>query len=149
MKQSADEKHFLNLAGEYGTCSELMKNKIYASITYGNHKAADIIAVNPNTKKTALIEVKTTTTNRFVTGFFQKYKTPEREHPDFWVLVNLKNQNGNDYFVLTHKEMADAQMSRNGMSEWGEFKGVDNVLIGNLEGHKDKWDKIADHLKVE
>ena len=43
MKQSTEEKHFLNLAGEYGVCSELAKRGIHSSLTYGKQKAANII----------------------------------------------------------------------------------------------------------
>ena len=77
MKQQQEEKQFLNLAGEYGVCSELAKRHITASITYGNHKAADILIVNSESRKALVVEVKTTRSNRIVTGFFQKYHSPD------------------------------------------------------------------------
>jgi hypothetical protein len=39
------EKYYLNLAGEYRVCSELLKWNIFATVTFGNMKGADVIAV--------------------------------------------------------------------------------------------------------
>ena len=75
IKQTTDEKHYLNLAGEYGICSELAKRGIMANLIFGHHKAADVLVVNTNSKKAVIVEVKTTRSNRVVTSFFQKYKT--------------------------------------------------------------------------
>ena len=142
-KSNQDEKHFLNLAGEYGVCSELAKRKIQASITLGNHKVADIIIVS--NKKSFVVEVKTTNRNKFVTGFFQKFPTPETEPcPDFWVLVHIDPEKifATDFYILTHEQMANEQMKRHGTTEWKPQGIVDNVLIKDLEQYKDKWDTI-------
>lgn len=146
MKQKQEEKHFLNLSGEYGVCAELAKRQIHSSLTYGNHKAADIIAVNPETKKISIIEVKTTRSNRVVTGFFQKYKTEGTQHPDFWVIVHIDKDDLSNYYILTHKEMAKVQMKRNGMKEWDYVKGVDNILLNHIEEYKNDWGKIKSSL---
>ena len=147
MKQTQLEKHFLNLAGEYGVCAELAKYEILGSITYGMHKAADIIVVNPENKKSFVIEVKTTKSNKIVTGFFQKYKTKETIHPDFWVIVHIDNENKSFFYVLTHNEVASIQMKANGMKEWKEIIGVDNVKIEPFLEHENKWEKIVEVLK--
>ena len=81
----AIDKYYLNLAGGYRVAAELLKRGIFASITYGKKKCADIYAIGPN-RKTAVVEVKASNSNRFVTGFFQKYRDETQEHPDFWVL---------------------------------------------------------------
>ena len=143
MKQSQEEKHFLNLSGEFGVCAELAKRQIYASITYGNHKSADVIVINPQTNKALVIEVKTTKSNRIVTGFFQKYKMPETLHPDFWIIVHIDENYTSNYFILSHAEIASIQMSRNQMKEWMHIeKGVDNILLNSLTTYKNDWDKI-------
>ena len=146
MLQKQEEKHFLNLSGEYGVCSELSKRGINSSITYGNHKAADILVVNPNTRKTLSIEVKTTKSNRIVTGFFQKYPTPETNYPDFWVIVYINKENFSSYYILSHNEMAQVQMERNSMSTWGPVKGVDNVLLDSIRIFENDWIKISSSL---
>ena len=146
MKQSSEEKHFLNLAGEFGVCAELFKRNIHANLTYGNHKATDIIVIA--NKRSFTIEVKTSMTNRVVTSFFQKFHTLETPHPDFWVIVHIDKQSLKSvFYVLTHKEMSKEQMKRNGMTEWHKIAGgVDNVLLSQLEGYKDKWDTIFNNL---
>ena len=89
MKQTVEEKHFLNLSGEYLVCAELLKRNISASITYGNQKAADIIITKDG--RAFVVEV----------------------------------------------------MKRNEMTEWlGIPKGVDNVLLSQLESCKNKWETI-------
>ena len=103
MSKSQDEKYSLNMAGEYGVCAELHKREITANITLGNKKAVDIVIISDN--KVWTIEVKTTNRNKFVTGFFQKFPTPDTMPcPDFWVLVHICPKTFlTGFFVLTHK----------------------------------------------
>lgn len=122
------------------------KNEINASLTLGNHKAVDIIATNPNNNKSCFIQVKASNTTRFVTGFFQKYKTEETPHPDFWIIVHFDKNNVTYFYVLTHQEMAKVQMERNGMTEWREVNGVDNALLDSLKDFGNRFDKILNHL---
>ncbi len=143
MKKTQSQKHFLGLAGEYAVCAELAKNEINASLTLGNHKAVDIIATNPNNNKACFIQVKASYSKRIVTGFFQKYKTEETPHPDFWIIVHFDKNNFTDFHVLTHQEMAKVQMERNGMTEWREVNGVDNVLLDLIKSDKNYFDKIG------
>ena len=146
MKQKQEEKHFLNIAGEYGVCAELAKRQINSIMTYGNHKAADILVINPETRKALVIEVKTTKSKRIVTGFFQKYKTPETPHPDFWVIVHINEDNCSNYYVLTHDEMSKIQMTRNGINKWEHVKGVDNILLESIMSFQNDWNKIKSFL---
>jgi hypothetical protein len=149
----AIDKYHLNLAGEYRICAELLKRGIFATVTYGNMKGCDVVAVGSN-RRAAIIEVKTSQSNRFVTGFYQKYKTIDQEHPTFWVLYSIHlndNEFEERFFILTHEELAKAQADRNHFGEnvpWKEraervAKGVDNVLAINVEQHKNAWEKIV------
>ena len=149
MQQTKEEKnrhkHHLNLAGEYSVCAELHKRGIDANITFGNQKATDINIIID--KQAYSVEVKTSMTKRFVTGFFQKYKLPHQmPAPDFWVLVYVYPETFiSEYYVLIHEEMAKEQMKRNGMTEWKEVKGgVDNIELSQLENYKNAWNKITD-----
>jgi len=81
------EKYHLNLAGEYRVCAELLKRGIFATVTYGNMKGADIFAIGSN-RRAAVVEVKASNSSRFVTSFYQKYKSRDIEHPTFWVLYS-------------------------------------------------------------
>ena len=51
------DKYYLNLASEYRVASELLRRGIFATITYGNKKGADIYALGSN-RSVAIIEVK-------------------------------------------------------------------------------------------
>jgi len=147
------DKYHLNLAGEYRVCSELLKRGIFATVTYGNMKGCDVIAVGAN-RQAAVVEVKTSQSTRFVTGFYQKYKTPDLAHPTFWVLYSIQ-QDGSAFterfFILSHKDLAEIQAERNHPGESLDYavraervaKGVDNVLAKNIEEHEDAWEKIV------
>lgn len=154
MEAMAIDKYHLNLAGEYRVCSEILKRGVFATITYGNKKGADVYAVGTN-RRAAVIEVKASNSSRFVTGFYQKYKTPRGEHPDFWVLYSVQENDGGfveRFFILTHRQMANAQARSNGgrpydpkyIEKWAG-KGVDNVSIGDVAEHESRWDKIVDY----
>jgi len=82
-------KYYLNLAGEYRVASELLRRGVFAAITYGNKKGADIYAIGPN-RETAVVKLKASNTGRFLTGFYQKYTDEAKVHPDSWVLYWVK-----------------------------------------------------------
>ncbi len=150
------DSYHLNLAGEYRVASELFKRDIFATITYGKRKGADIYAIGEN-RRLAVIEVKASNAGRFVTKFYQTYRDEAVEHPHFWVLYWLREAGtggfDEDFFVLSHDELAKAQAARNGTSDlpYAECvarveKGVDNVLARDLTEHKNAWDKIASFM---
>lgn len=142
MATSSTAKYQLCMAGEYGVCSELSKRGFNVSMTLGNAKGVDVWALRKDMSY-ARIEVKTTRGNSFVTGFFQKYDDISNpNHPDYWVLVHIDANNISHYYVLTHKEMGDLQMARNGMASWGPVKGVDNVPLRQVKKYEDDWGKI-------
>lgn len=141
MAKSNVSKYQLSMAGEYGVCAELSKRGFDVSITMGNTKAVDIFVA----KGTVLrkIEVKTTRSTKFVTGFFQKYYNPSQYHPDYWVLVQIDSNYNSRFFVLTHQEMGNIQMQRNGMVSWAHNpNGVDNVLLKDVKIYENQWNKI-------
>ena len=109
----------------------------------GCAKAVDIIIYQGN--KLKRIEVKTSRNTRFVTGFFQKYyNRAQSNHPDYWVLVHVDTQNSFHYYILTHEEMGNVQMNRNGFSSWQQNKtGVDNVSLNDVKPFENCWDKIT------
>jgi len=143
MKQSNEDKNFLNMSGEYGVCSELQKRKIQCSITFGNQKAADILILKDN--KYWVVEVKTTRAKTVATNFFQNYHSrTQTPRPDFWIVVHIDNDTHvSDFYILTHEEMAHQQMIVNQMTEWTAIKGFDKVTISQLATYKNKWDTIV------
>ena len=139
----------MGLAGEYRVASELIRRGLFTTITYGNNKGTDLYAIGPN-RKSAVIEVKTSRNGRFVTGFYQKYRTAGTVHPDFWVLYWLTEDEQDRFFVLTHAELATVQARRNSPSKqktWEELTiaaklGVDNVSHSHVAGFESNWKKI-------
>ncbi len=149
LEDKQSEKNSLNLAGEYGVCAELSKRGIPCSLTYGNAKAADVIVFGMQERKTCyVVEVKTSKSTRFVTGFFQKYGDKNKQpHPDFWVIVYIDSELVSHYHILTHEEMGQVQMERNKMTEWEPApKGCDNVLLQHIQQFEGKWYSIKDCL---
>ncbi len=143
-------KYNLNLAGEYRIASELLKRNLLATVTIGNMKGADIFAIGEN-RRTAVIEVKSSQSTRFVTGLFQKYKDEKAIAPHFWVLYSVSPL-GERFFILTHREMVAVQAARNSPQQplphaqhaARAASGVDNVLIQNVERFENAWQKILD-----
>ena len=142
MPKNSEEKSFLSLAGEYAVCSELQKREIHCSLTYGNQKATDVIAFDRKGKEYRRIEVKTSRSKRFVTGFFQKYYDSASCHPDYWIIVFIDENDVSHFYVMTHNEMGNVQMERNKMTEWQEVKGCDNVELRHIEKYENQWEKI-------
>ena len=148
-------KYHLSLAGEYRVASELLKRDIFATITFGNAKGADIYAIGP-TRRSAIIEVKSSNSSKFVTGFYQKYRDEIRDHPHFWVLYSMTDPDTEEFYVLSHAEMAKAQGARNFPGKTMTYeehamavaKGVDNVLAKDLQKYKAAWSKIGRYLKI-
>lgn len=149
------DKYHLNLAGEYRVCAELLKRELFATITYGNKKGADVYAIGDN-RWAAVVEVKASNGNRFVTSFYQKYQSQDMPHPDFWVLYSLQSGEGEfaeRFFVLSHDELAVVQAKRTFPKQKLSYeqvaercrRGVDNVLIRHVEEHEDAWHKIVEY----
>ena len=88
------DKCLFNLAGEYRVSSELLKRGIFATITYGNRKGADLLAVNQETRKVAVVEVKASNGKKFVTGFYQKHRCPRDPASRFLDSVQLRYRQG-------------------------------------------------------
>jgi len=145
--------YLLNLAGEYRICSELNKLGILATITYGNHKGADVYAISDQHERALKIEVKTSQRGNFVTNITRKGLADDPTAPDFWVLFQIHTE---EFFVLTHEEICRIQKERNDkyaqkfFARYGKQPppGVDNVTIEdvNRKEFKNNWGKIKERL---
>ena len=168
-RMSRIPSYLLNLAGAYRACSELNKRGVFATVTYGTRKGADVYAIGDRKARALEIEVKTSQKGNFVTrlsqkcgdddpnaeGFWER-RAADEESPDFWVLFQIRV--GEDasfaerFFVLTHPEICAAQAARNQAyalkyrarhGKPPDFStGVDNVVVADVEQHEDGWHKI-------
>jgi hypothetical protein len=147
------KKEYIGLAGEMRVCSELLKKGYSASITFGSAKATDIIITSPEGRYLR-VEVKTSKNGRnFVTSYYPKYTDPERQHPDLWVFYlpdkNL-SENGDRFFIVTHEEVAEMQLSVNKGIKTQRGKGVDNIPLAVIEqyGCEGRWHLPAELLGI-
>jgi hypothetical protein len=150
------QKSFLSQFGEFAVAAELNRRQFYASVTYGNQKSMDIIALSDHGHY-AIIEVKTSDKNRFPTGLSPS-KQKEINDRRFWVFVKTKLGPDNpetEFYVLSDQEIKSIQSKRDKqyfykykLKHRKEFKGkgVPNVTLEDIESHKDCWDKIHKYL---
>lgn len=176
--------YLLNLAGEYRVCSELNKRGVFATVTYGNRKNVDVYAISDARNRSLKIEVKTSRTQRFVTKITQKFLVCQPElnpvvsqlgidalweailndcdpqAPDFWVLFQMIRHEDDRFeerfFVLTHREICQAQVGLNKLWE-SEFsirnghtfdfsQGVDAVTVEAVRNYEGQWSRIVSRL---
>lgn len=148
------EKHNLNLAGEFRVAAELLLRGIHASVTYGNKKGADVLAVGEN-RRAAIIEVKSSQQNNFVTGFYQKYRVPSLSDPDFWVFYSVKTaERGFEehFYVMNHSEVGEIQATQNWPGQQLDYasrverarNGVDNIKLSLVSKFEGAWNKIVE-----
>jgi hypothetical protein len=152
--------YLLSLAGEYRVCSELNKRGVFATVTYGHRKAADVYAISGENNRALKIEVKTTQRKKFVTNITRKGLATGPSKPDFWVLVQIQPAKdgtfGERFFVLSHDEICKAQDARHKIYSdkhrkshgvpYDRAKGIDCVRSDDVKQHADQWSKIVDAI---
>jgi hypothetical protein len=100
-------KYSLGLAGEFFVAAELQRRGITASITYGNAKKADVVALSVSGSVAVVLEVKTTSELTWVVG-----GTIPDKSQQLWVFVHLPkdDQKPPRYFILTDENLHDILM---------------------------------------
>ena len=73
------------LAGELFVAAELLKRGLQTSVTFGNAKAIDLLAYNPETKKSFTVQVKSV---RSRNSFPISHEQVENNHTYVFVIVN-------------------------------------------------------------
>ena len=95
-KPPRKDSQISGLAGELFAAAELLKRGIQTSVTFGNAKAIDLLAYNPITKKSFVVQVKTLREKNF---FLISPKKIERTHIYVFVLLNKPGKHV-QYFVV-------------------------------------------------
>lgn len=159
-RQGKIPAYLLNLAGEYRICSELNKRGVFATVTYGHDKGADVYAISDKKGQALKIEVKTSQQGDFVTNLTRKGLFESDQAPDFWVLYQIRptadGKFAERFFVLSHAEICHVQRDaiesyakryreRHGR-EYDPSTGVDCVRVANLAQFEDQWQKIIDKI---
>ena len=73
---------------------------------------------------------------------------------DVWVLYRLRDDDTEEFFVLSHRELAREQSEWNFPGEKLSYaehvervvKRVDNVVASSLDAHRNRWEKIERFL---
>lgn len=150
---SQSEKYHLAMAGEYFVAAQLQRFGLLASVTYGNAKRADVIALTEFSDRAVVVEVKTTRKPQWT---FSGRISTKSERP--WVFVHLpeKSEEPPRFFVLTQSELhsilapLDDEYCRkykkkNG-KEYGDKPWVVNISLHLLEVHENNWKAILRQL---
>lgn len=149
----SSQKLTTGLAGEFLVTGELLRRGIMATVTYGNAKKADVIAINGT--KAASLEVKSTSQTKWVLGS----KLPA-EDSNLWILVYLPEIEtiSPEYFVLTSTELRNLVLpqhetfnNRYRERHGKEFSGrgvvsVERKLLDDT--HLGAWMKIRNALII-
>jgi len=101
------KNNMIGNAGEYYVCAELCKRNILALITPKNNPIFDIIASDPEGKRSIQIQVKTMSITNKQGWKLGVNMTKKRNNPKlFVVLVNMHNDKPNDYYVYKYDDLA-------------------------------------------
>jgi hypothetical protein len=121
------------LAGEFFVAAELLKRGLQTSITFGNAKAIDLIAVNPTTKCTFTVQVKSL---RYKNPWPISHAKIFREHVYVFVLLNAPGKPV-EYFVVPGSKMAnEPDLFR--LLDYPDFPGIGYATLKKL-GFQDAW----------
>src|SRR5258705_3939302 len=96
-------KNLVGTAGEYYVCAELCRQNILALITPKNNPLFDIVAADPLGRRTVSIQVKTMSLENKQGWRLNRDICIKRDNLNlFVVLVDLKEDGTNDYFIYEH-----------------------------------------------
>jgi len=143
------KKHALGLAGEFLVAGELLRRGIRASVTYGNAKKADVVALSASGTKATVLEVKTTSAQKWIIG--NSVPMPS-DQP--WVLVYLPPDNARapEYYVMTSEDLhsilspLDAAYRKSFLERRKhDFTGVGVVALSYAaaQPYRSQWSKIT------
>lgn len=126
---------------EFLVLGQLLLNKIASYKTYTNMPGYDLVATNPQTHKSAMIQVK----SRWQTG---ASGFPIKNFDCDFVIVVLLNRGSKDlkkqilapeYYVFPVEVVRSAPRTEN----WSKVKLKDII---DYESYQDRWDLIANFL---
>ncbi len=163
VRGSQQQKYALNLAGEFYVAAELNRRGLFASVTYGAAKNADVLAFDPQSRQTAVIEVKTTASpnKKWVTG--QHSIDKNSINPQiFWVLVLVPDKQDTysapRFFVFTSQELVEKVSANHAVYSakylekhrvpFQDNTGVYSLSLQEAEAMQaeGRWGKIANGL---
>jgi len=148
------DKQTLGLAAEYALASELCRRDIYAQLTLGYHKRADILAETENSMLKIQVKAKQGREWPGVRGIsgtnvilvLVDYKKKDQfERPDFYI---LNEKDWNDFLNKKLKENKNSlNLDDNGVPMWSDgYRGI-GIKIEDIEKYKERWDEFEGKIK--
>lgn len=147
------EKYNLSIAGEFFVAAQLQRLGARASVTYGNAKNADVVAVGQASNKSLVVEVKSSSAGRWPVG--SRVPSPSDQ---VWVFVHLPRDTSAppEYFVLTQRQLHEAlaPAEREYMARYkekhgrnyGDKPGVAAATTMLLAPYRNAWSTILSML---
>jgi len=120
------------MAGEFLVVGKLFKKGLQAAVTFGNAKAIDILAYNPENKKNYNIQVKTL---RKKNCFLIDQKKVNPSHIYVFVLLNDFDKDEN-FYILKGSEIIKNADTLFGSSNNTNFTAIN---YGPLKEYQDNW----------
>ena len=143
-------------SGEYFVAAELERRGFTAAVPMSNTKDFDILAINRETNRQVVLQVKTSRgkTKSWILG--KKNETLEDDNI-YYVLIALNELDTPDYYIIESKYIAESLSKGYQMwlNEEGknrkdtsmrkftfDVQGVENISGLKAEDFKSKWDKL-------
>lgn len=150
------ERYRLAMAGEFFVAAQMQRLGISATVTYGNAKRADVIAVNRETGRAVTIEVKSTNKNRWPVG--NRVPIPSQQ-PWAFVYVPDEMTHSPEFYILLQSELhqllapSEAEylakyQAKHGRAYGDKTPGVAAVKLDQLAPFKDNWAAILTLLNL-
>ncbi len=101
-------KNLVGAAGEYYVCAELCRRGILALVTPKNNEIFDVLASDAWGQRTISIQVKTMSINNEQGWKFGKNMATKKHNDNLYVvLVNMRTDGTNDFYVYPHDSLVD------------------------------------------
>jgi len=136
--KTTKDKQITGLAGEYFVAAELLKRDFQVSMTLGNAKSIDLIAISPNSNIAYKIQVKTLRKKPNCFTLLINKVVSE----DFYFFVYLNSeQEAPEYHIIKGKELLSDLPHFYGASI-GRKDKRETVNHGPIREHQNRWDKL-------
>lgn len=155
------ERQLAGFAGEYAVACELCRRNVFAQVVYGKWKDTDVLAVNLDTGKSILIEVKTKTGEQWpavrglrggnrVLVFVDFENKGLNKRPDFYI---MDDEDWQQYLQKLKAQYPEMQIDDGYIPRWpaktpgkSDYLGVE-MSVSDVKGCQERWEKILDKLK--
>ncbi|MBN2776524.1 MAG: hypothetical protein JXR36_02710 [Bacteroidales bacterium] len=131
------DQQLTGMAGEFLTVGKLFKLGLQASVTFGNAKAIDVLAYNPENNKSYAVQVKTL---RKKNCFLLKKENINPDHIFVFIFLNDFEQD-ETFYIIEGKVILQNIEKFYGSSYRNPEKPskMPAINYGSLKGFEDNW----------